>query len=515
MSDSHAADPKKELSSREVFWYSVACVVCVAGAGFFVGLQIALFSIDRLFLRVLTTTGTPKERKQAESLLRVLKLQHWTLVALVLMNAVFVMTLPILLEALFDEVTALIVSITAVLLAGEVVPLAVFVRWAIPVCSYFIQSIWFAIIVTAPVSYPMGKVLDSILGHNEDLLDREDLAALIVGPHFDDEGGGSGRGGSSVDVTIVETTPMRTDKSGGGPAITNAGTAAATTTTTNSREGDGALSGGNDNASPYQLRDSEVKMLQAAMLLSTDTVKEHLNTSAEDAFMLSSRDSLDRDTILRILKEGYSRVPVYFGEDKRHIIGALIVNSLISLCYTYPDPPPLVSDYPLREVMRLSEDSSLYDAYLAFRNGPSNMAIIYDSAGMMVGLLTLNDVLATLYNAEPSAPVALTEQYFRRQHKMVELVEGMKYLQATKRVVPMVLGMSRTGSPELNNVQTDAPQDQTVTANTHLPQDRCPTPTALTTTTVGALPALPQHPTVTPSESTASASPKPPPAVEP
>ncbi|KPI87034.1 hypothetical protein ABL78_3899 [Leptomonas seymouri] len=510
MLDPQDTHPKRVLSSKEMLFYSIACAVCVAGAGFFVGLQIALFSIDRLFLRVLTTTGTPKERKQAESLLRVLKLQHWTLVALVLMNAIFVMTLPILLETMFDEITALIVSITAVLFAGEVVPLAVFVRWAIPVCTYFIRWIWLAIIVTAPVSYPVGKVLDRVLGHGEELLDREDLAALIAGPHVEDEGEEDGGTRDSGDATVMEARPVRTNEAGS----TTVTTSANAFPSTGGRESSGSTPKNNGNASPYQLRDSEVKMLQAAMLLSTDTVKEHLHTHTEDAFMLSSRDTLDRDTILRILKAGYSRVPVYFGDDKRHIIGALIVNSLISMCYTCPDPPPLVSDYPLREVMRLSEGSSLYDAYLAFRNGSSNMAVIYDSTGMMVGLLTLNDVLATLYNAEPLAPVSLTEQYLRRQHKMVELMEGMKYLQVTKRVVPVVLGAARPGGPELKNVQTNAPQDQTVPVNTLVLQNHRQVISSPVTITTGALPTFSQHSAVSCSESTAS-SPKFPPAADP
>ncbi|KAK7195469.1 CBS domain containing protein [Novymonas esmeraldas] len=446
---SHEHGEKSRLSSTQMLWYSIASVVCVVGAGFFVGLQIALFSIDRLFLRVLTTTGTPKERQQAKSLLGVLKLQHWTLVALVLMNAVFVMTLPILLESMFDELTALIVSITAVLFIGEVVPLAVFVRWAIPVCSYFVYAIWFAIVVTAPVSYPMGKVLDRVLGHSEEPLDREDLAALIVGPQLDD---------NEEEGTMMEATAVRVGGSGGGGGGDSGGAQAGAVVEVES--------------SPYQLRESEVKMLQAAMLLSTDTVQEHLRTKAEDAFMLSSRDSLDRETILRILTAGYSRVPVYFGDDRRHIIGALIVNSLVSLCFSRPNPPPLVSDYPLREVMRLSQGSSLYDAYLAFRNGPSNMAVIYDSAGAMVGLLTLNDVLATLYNADPVAPVTLSEHYVRRQHKMVELVEGMKFLQATKRVAPVSLGSNRLGGPDLPNVQRENAQDHVAPTNTLLPTTR-------------------------------------------
>ncbi|KAG5498805.1 hypothetical protein JKF63_03094 [Porcisia hertigi] len=437
MESAHSPEHGEEsLSRTQVFWYTIASVICVLGAGIFVGLQIALFSIDRLFLRVLTTTGTPKERHQAHLLLNVLKLQHWTLVALVLMNAVFVMTLPILLETMFDELTALIVSITAVLFAGEVVPLAVFVRWAVPLCAYFIHAIWFAIIVTAPLSYPIGKLLDKVLGHGEGPIDREELVALIVGPHMEE---------NEAAVTVTESTSVRVgDHSGGGAQATR------------------------EENSAHQLRESEVKMLQAAMLLSTDTVRQHLRTKAGDAFMLSSADSLDRKTILRILTAGYSRVPVYFGDDRRHIIGALIVNSLVSLCFSQPDPPPLVSDYPLREVMRLSQESSLYDAYLAFRNGSSNMAAIYDTSGSMVGLLTLNDVLATLYSTDPVAPVALSEQYLRRQPKMVELVKSMKYLQATNRVSSMSLNANQFAGRDPTNIQREHAPHRVVTADTTL-----------------------------------------------
>lgn len=403
MSSPIVAAEEADLSKSQMVWYSIAVCILVLGAGFFIGLQIALFSIDRLFLRVLVNTGTTKERRQATCLLEVLALQHWTLVALVLMNAIFCMSLPLLLERMFDELTALIVSITAVLFLGEVVPLAVFVRWAIPVCSFFIRAIWLAIIITAPISYPVGKLLDRLLGNHDEILDRDDLTALIVGTQMDD--------GAATETP--EDGHLASSASGSG-AATSISRALDTTQ--------------EQNSASFHLNESEVQMLQAAMLLSTDTVDDHLRTRTEMAFMLSSRDSLNRETILRILTAGFSRIPVYFGDDKRHVIGVLIANSLVSLCFTNPDPPPSVSDYPLREVIRLSVESSLYDAYLAFRNGISNMAIIYNSSGVMVGLLTLNDVLATLYHADPVAPISLTDHFLRRQHRMAELVEGMRYL---------------------------------------------------------------------------------------
>ncbi|EPY27507.1 hypothetical protein STCU_01907 [Strigomonas culicis] len=424
------------LTSTEKSLYGIGIVFFIMASGFTAGLQIALFSIDRLFLRVQSTTGDADMKRMATRLLGVLDRNHWTLVALILSNTFCMMTLPILLEAVFDELTALIVSITAVLFLGEVVPLSFFVRYAVPICAFFVPFVWFAIVVTAPVSYPVGRLLDHVLGTHEQLLDRDGIAALLVGHQGEETEDAE----SSLSSTVARHR--------GAPSAP----ATDVVVVDEGRRGDAAPDSGRDAESSedeYQLQTTEIRMLRCAMQLSTDTVLEHLGSTVDDAFMLSTRSLLDEPTIRRILLSGFSRVPVYLGENRKQIVGALIVNSLVHLCLTNPDPPLLLGDYPLCEVVRLPATASLHDAYQSFRSGACYMAIVYDARGSMVGLLTLADVLSSLYKLDSStAGVAQSAHTRRRQNCLVELMESMRFLNATKKVT----SISMTASHERKEV---------------------------------------------------------------
>lgn len=433
------SDDKEELSDTLKVVYGILSVLLVIAAGGTAGLQVALFSIDRVFLKVLSATGTPKERYQANKLIRILSKQHWTLVGLTLLNAASMMSLPLVLESLFDELTALLVSITAVLFVGEVVPLAVFVRWPIPICSFFAPVFWIGIIGTAPISWPVGKLLDRLLGTHEMLLDREDIAALIMSApqNGDSEGGEDSTtveyGSQGIQSSQKKTPYGLSPATAVAESLSDGRTESADLTVEPAVAA--AAAAVETAASPsnqHRLSETEAKMLQGAMQLSTDTVMDHLRVREPEVFMLSSQDVLDQQTIRAILSKGFSRVPVYFGADRMHIIGALIVNSLFTLCYANPQPPPLVGDYPLREVMRLAATSSLFDAYVAFRDGALRMAVVYDEKGTMLGLLTLTDVLAGLYQANPSMTVSISAYGVRRGAKMRVLVEGMKCLNSAK-----------------------------------------------------------------------------------
>ncbi|PWV15583.1 hypothetical protein C3747_28g31 [Trypanosoma cruzi] len=155
---------REALTKNEKITYSLGFVGLLIFTGITAGLQVALFSMDRLFLRILTTTGSLRERRQAKRLLGILRLGHWTLVALLLSNASAMTGLPILLEDIFDQLTALLVSLTAVLFISDIIPLSIFVRWSFPICSFFVPLVWVLLVVTAPVSYPVGKLLDRLLG---------------------------------------------------------------------------------------------------------------------------------------------------------------------------------------------------------------------------------------------------------------------------------------------------------------------------------------------------------------
>lgn len=72
------------------------------------------------------------------------------------------------------------------------------------------------------------------------------------------------------------------------------------------------------------------KIIAGAFDLREQTI-DQLVTPVERVFSLSIDTVLDMEVIGLIKRKGYSRIPVYYGENKTFIIGVLIVKSLIGL----------------------------------------------------------------------------------------------------------------------------------------------------------------------------------------
>jgi metal transporter CNNM len=87
-------------------------------------------SFDEVELEVLIRSGSPLEARHANSIMLLIRNQHFLLVTLLLCNAASMEALPLFLDRLADPVTAIIVSVTAVLLFGEIIPQALCTRWA-------------------------------------------------------------------------------------------------------------------------------------------------------------------------------------------------------------------------------------------------------------------------------------------------------------------------------------------------------------------------------------------------
>jgi metal transporter CNNM len=359
----------EELDGDSTVVYWIISAVLVLGAGVFSGLNLAMFAIDPMKLRVQESVGSDAEKRQAERLLPLLNRQHLTLVALLVSNASFMTALPIFLERLLDPITALVVSVTAVLFFGEVIPQATFVRNALPVCSFFAPLIWVLIVVTMPITYPFAKVLDAIVGHKEEVMEKDQLGEFfkLHGDH---------------------------------PEIEN------------------------------QLSPAEVDIMRGAMSLSSTLVKSILKVTPDKIFMLSSVAVLDKQTLERVMLAGFSRIPVYKDDNTKHVIGALLVKSLLPLVYTFPANPPRVGDYHLIDLLRMSEEATMYDAYEAFQTGQSNMAAVYNMKGIFKGIITLEDVFETLHSISITDETDLTNanpvQIDLRQKQMMELLQSCK-----------------------------------------------------------------------------------------
>ena len=68
------------------------------------------------------TSGKPDERKYAARIYPLVKRHHLLLVTLLLANAGAVETMPIFMDRITSPIVAIIVSVSAVLLFGEIIP---------------------------------------------------------------------------------------------------------------------------------------------------------------------------------------------------------------------------------------------------------------------------------------------------------------------------------------------------------------------------------------------------------
>ncbi|KAJ0034590.1 hypothetical protein Pint_24915 [Pistacia integerrima] len=302
-----------------VWWFIYAGVSCflVLFAGIMSGLTLGLMSLGLVDLEILQRSGTSTEKKQAATILPVVQKQHQLLVTLLLCNAASMEALPIYLDKLFNQYLAIILSVTFVLAFGEVIPQAICTRYGLAVGANFVWLVRILMVICYPIAYPIGKILDWVLGHNEALFRRAQLKAL-VSIHSQE----AGKGG---ELTHDETT-----------------------------------------------------IISGALDLTEKTAEEAM-TPIESTFSLDVNSKLDWEAMGKILARGHSRVPVYSGNPK-NVIGLLLVKSLLTVRPETETPvsavsirriPRVPSDMPLYDILNEFQKGSSHMAAVVKAKGKS------------------------------------------------------------------------------------------------------------------------------------------------
>ncbi|KAF3972629.1 hypothetical protein CMV_003890 [Castanea mollissima] len=251
-----------------MFWvYLVICVALVCFAGLMSGLTLGLMSISLLDLEVLAKAGQPQDRKNAEKILPIVKNHHLLLCTLLISNSIAMEALPIFVDGLLPAWGAILVSVTLVLAFGEIIPQALCSRYGLSVGAKFSFLVRLLVLVLLPISYPISKLLDWLLGEGHSaLLGRAELKTLV-----NMHGYKAGKGG--------------------------------------------------------ELTDDETAIIIGALDMTQKTAKDAM-TPISEIFSLDINSKLDEQTIGLILSEGHSRVPIY-SRIPTNIIGFILVKSLI------------------------------------------------------------------------------------------------------------------------------------------------------------------------------------------
>ncbi|KAF9621512.1 hypothetical protein IFM89_022530 [Coptis chinensis] len=251
------------------FIYIVVIVFLVLFAGMMSGLTLGLMSLSIVDLEVLAKSGTPKDRKHAEKILPVVRQQHLLLCTLLIYNAAAMEALPIFLDGLITAWGAILISVTLILLFGEIIPQSVCSRHGLAIGAAVAPLVRVLVWICFPVAYPISKLLDFTLGDRHvALFRRAELKTLV-----DFHGNEAGKGG---ELTHDETT-----------------------------------------------------IIAGALELSEKTAGDAM-TPISDTFAIDINAKLDRDLMKLILEKGHSRVPVYY-EQPTNIIGLVLVKNLLTI----------------------------------------------------------------------------------------------------------------------------------------------------------------------------------------
>ncbi|EFQ96777.1 MAM3 [Nannizzia gypsea CBS 118893] len=321
-------------------YLSIAAALVLSG-GAFAGLTIALMGQDEIYLQVIQTSGEEVERKQASKVLELLKKgKHWVLVTLLLSNVIVNETLPIVLDrSLGGGWPAVIGSTALIVIFGEVVPQSICVRYGLPIGAWMAPAVLCLMYITSPLSYPIAKLLDRLLG--------------------EDHGTFYKKAGLKTLVTLHK----------------NLGTAG------------------------EQLNSDEVTIISAVLDLKEKSVGS-IMIPMQDVFIMSADTVLDEQMMDLILSQGYSRIPIHAPDNPQNFVGMLLVKMLITYD---PEDCKRVRDFALATLPETRAETSCLDIVNFFQEGKAHMVLVSDYPGEdhgCLGVVTLEDVIEELIGEE-------------------------------------------------------------------------------------------------------------------
>ncbi len=139
-------------------------VILLCLSGLFSGLNLGLMALDQTELKIVQNTGTDKEKDYANKIFPIRSHGNFLLCSLLLGNVLVNNTLTILLDTLTSGLVAVIGATMGIVVFGEIIPQAICSRHGLAVGAYTIWLTKIFMVLTFPLSYPISKLLDCILG---------------------------------------------------------------------------------------------------------------------------------------------------------------------------------------------------------------------------------------------------------------------------------------------------------------------------------------------------------------
>lgn len=422
------------------WWRIVIACVCLVLSGTFSGLTLGLMSLGVMDLRVLTESGTEKEKRYAKKILPVRKQGNFLLCTLLIGNTAVNSALSILTADIFGGLAGFLSSTVAILYFGEIIPQSVCHRYGLIIGAYAVPLVKLFMLITAVLSYPTAKLLDWLLGHEKDNLYSKKQLRSLLSIHGNDrtaepdlENGGE-NGSRLREISPTETEPPEpqidatgsADKKGAKNVVENA--EISSSLTTNDSQGAKKLFVIPHSFRRVRFRKQNLTRTQTEIVERTvqkvPLTKEEMAifggafdfgnkkvsqvmTHIDKVFMLDASLHLNFNVMLIIFQSGHSRIPVY-EIDRSNIVGVLFAKDLILLDPEDTVPLKSILHFFNRTLLLVYDDTPLFDMLNIFKRGGGHLAVVQkvinepnsDPKLETLGVATLEDLIEELIGEE-------------------------------------------------------------------------------------------------------------------
>ena len=350
-------EPEKVICEEEMvtggkYWFFMFMVAFLTlFAGMMSGLTVGYLSVDKLTMELREKTGSQMEKEYSKIILPVLSNHHWLLCTLLLMNSFAMEALPVFLDRVFSRLTAVIISVTLLLIFGEVIPQALCTGpRQIQIAAMAAPMTRFLMIVSWPITYWLGKCLDIILGEQgKTRYQNQDLKAL-------------------VEMHTYEAIKRISEEEEKNPYIAKEDIPKPSNTMGLSPEEANLM------ISALEIRDKKV----IEIMISFDKI-----------YSINHEEPINRKKVFEILDKGFSRIPVFRNGDKSDLIGILRIKQLISVDFNQNRSLKELG-IRLKLPLVISPKMTLIDLLREFRKGKSHMAFITEQVELLQSKLGLN-----------------------------------------------------------------------------------------------------------------------------
>jgi metal transporter CNNM len=370
-------------------------------------------TLDSLDLQIIQRASLDEEeRMYATALLPLIKMRHQILVTLLLSNALAYETLPLFLDALVPSWVAVLLSVTIVMVFGEIIPSGIFMGPNQLYLGYHMVPLMQCILwIFYPIATPLAKLLDYLTDssgmEDRSAYNRSELSALVRIQHEAESENQRGprlsrvmkkdrrkdQSWAALKAELMERVQEKHENNPESAEIVD--------------------EVGVADKFVLHLHKREVAMVEGALQMKTVHAMD-VYTPMSSVYCVADNLVLDKISITTIYGHGFSRVPVYRANpedpnDNTQILGFLITRQLMLIDW---DDKREVSTLPLQRPTCVSPRMNLIDLFEVLqKDGPmltfvcarpdlANKALkaelpIPVEAGLM-GIITLVDIMESI-----------------------------------------------------------------------------------------------------------------------